>query len=107
MNIDRGEETIELVQQNTQIHNQVHQRYQNIRDISHIHSDISCSNCYPINRNFSPQFLIFWDWIQQTHQAIDCTAETINTFEQILLEQDPDQLAQLIGILLISIRYRI
>src|SRR6185369_670846 len=107
MNRTPGEETIELIQYNTQLHNQVHQQYQNTRDISRIHSDISCSICYPINRNFPPQFLIFWDWIRGTQQAEDCTSETVNTFGRILAEQNPERLAQLVGILLISIRYRV
>ena len=107
MNIDPGEEPIQIIQENTRIHNQVHQQYPHIRDISQAHKDISCSICHPINRNFSPQFLIFWDWVQETHQAIGCTSETVTTFEQILLEQDPVQLIQFVRILFLSIRYRI
>src|SRR5688572_2977605 len=107
MNTDPAEEAIQLIQENTRIHNQVHLRYSHIRDITQIHSDISCSTCYPINRNFSPQFIIFWDWAQTVHQAIECTSETINIFEQIRLEQSPVQLIQLVRILFISIRYRV
>ena len=95
-----------IIRTNTLEHERIHRRHPQLTSVSHLHRDLSCTQCYPLLDNLPPEFLIFWNWIVDNYRARDCTANTLVAFQELLVELNPQQVPRLAQILLISIRYQ-
>ena len=86
------------------LHDQLHSY--NIPNLSRLHLDPSCTNCYPeyFLENFV-QFDYFWNWFSIEYPATGYSANTQRYFHQLIEVREPQQVLELIEFLVISIRY--
>ena len=71
--------------------------------------DPSCIICNPINQEISEEFNRFWNWYQTIVIVESYTSKTLESFEELLKEEDLVELSKesrkQLGILIGSIRY--
>ena len=86
------------------LHDQLHSY--NIPNLSRLHLDPSCTNCYPeyFLENFV-QFDYFWNWFSIEYPATGYSANTQRYFHQLIEVWELQQVLELIEFLVISIRY--
>ncbi|CAG8778331.1 15994_t:CDS:2, partial [Dentiscutata erythropus] len=76
------------------------------RNNFHLFRDLSCTLCYPSAAFLSARFLTFRNWFRLNTSLVSHTQISVNCFQQLLAETDPNRIEPRIDNLLKTLRFR-